>query len=105
MIARIWHGTTSKENAAAYEELVTSKVFNEIKKKTGDGFKGAQLLSREVAEKVEFTTIIWFQDLETVKRLTGEDFETAHIPEQARKLLLAYDLKVTHSHLIFSVKS
>lgn len=104
MIARIWHGTTSRENASAYEELVTSRIFKKIEEKTGDGFKGAQLLSREVSEAVEFTTIIWFQDMEAVKQLTGEDHETAHITEEARKLLLNYDLKVTHSNLIFSVK-
>ncbi len=47
MVARIWHGYTSKENAAAYEKLVTSKIFKDIEAKTGDGFEGVQLLRRD----------------------------------------------------------
>lgn len=102
MIARIWNGYTTRENADAYEQLVTSKIFKEIETKTGDGFYGVQLLKRELAEEVEFTTMIWFRDLATVKRLTGEDYETAYIPEEARKILSRFDAKVKHSHLLYS---
>lgn len=102
MVARIWHGYTSKENADAYEQLVTTKIFRDIENKTGDGFEGVQLLKREIPEEVEFTTMIWFQDLETIKRLTGEDYETAYIPEEARRLLLRFDQKVIHSNLIYT---
>lgn len=105
MVARIWHGYTNKENAAAYERLVTSKIFKEIEAKTGDGFEGVQLLKRETSQEVEFTTMIWFRDLETVKKLTGEDYETAYVPDEARKLLSRFDQKVSHSNLVYSSKS
>ena len=105
MVVRIWHGTTSKENAAAYEQLVTTKIFREIEAKTGDGFEGVQLLKREMPEEVEFTTMIWFRNMETIKKLTGDDHETAYVPEEARKLLLRYDPIVTHSKLIYSSES
>jgi hypothetical protein len=82
--------------------LVTSKIFREIEIKSGDGFHGAQLLKREMAEEVEFTTMIWFRDLEAIKELTGEDYETAYIPKEARNLLSRFDSKVTHSHLLYS---
>ena len=102
MIARIWHGTTSKENATAYEHLVISEIFENIERKTGEGFKGVQLLKREIAGEVEFTTVIWFEDIEAVKKLTGEDYESAYIPEAAAKLLKRYDSRVTHSELVYS---
>lgn len=102
MIARIWHGYTTNKNAAAYEQLVTTKIFKEIEAKTGEGFQGVQLLKREMAEEVEFTTMIWFRDLQTIKKLTGEDHETAYIPEEARKLLSRFDEKVKHSQLLYS---
>ena len=105
MVVRIWHGTTSKENAAAYEQLVTKKIFRDIEAKTGDGFEGVQLLKRELPEEVEFTTMIWFRDMETIKKLVGEDYETAYVPEEARKLLLRYDPTVIHSRLIYSSES
>ncbi|MCY2686563.1 hypothetical protein [Salinimicrobium sp. TH3] len=102
MIVRIWHGYTTKENADAYAQLVTSKIFREIEIKSGDGFHGAQLLKREMAEEVEFTTIIWFRNLEAIKELTGEDYETAYIPKETRNFLSQFDSKVTHSHLLYS---
>lgn len=105
MIARIWHGYATKENAAAYEELVTSTIFKGIEEKTGEGFCGVELLRRERGEEVEFTTMIWFRDLETIKKLTGEDYETAYVPEEARKLLSTWDEKVVHSTLVYSIKS
>ncbi|WP_029034313.1 hypothetical protein [Salinimicrobium terrae] len=104
MIARIWHGTTTKENASAYEQLVTTKIFREIEAKTGEGFHGVELFKRETAEEVEFTTMIWFKDLETIKKLTGEDYETAYVPEEARKILSHFDEKVIHSHLLYSTR-
>lgn len=104
MIARIWHGYTSKKDAAAYEQLVTTKIFKEIEAKTGDGFHGVQLFKRETSKEVEFTTMIWFRDLETIKQLTGEDYETAYVPEEAKALLLRFDEKVSHSKLVYSSK-
>lgn len=104
MIARIWHGYTSKENAEKYENLLTAKILKEIEAKSGEGFKGVQLLKNELEGEVEFTTMIFFRDLETIKSLTGEDLETAYIPEEARKLLSRFDEKVTHSRVIFSSK-
>ena len=104
MIARIWHGYTTPGNAVAYETLVTTKIFKEIEARTSKGFKGVQLLKRELGEEVEFTTLIWFKDLETIKQLTGEDYETAYIPEEAKKLLSRFDKKVAHSELIYATE-
>ena len=104
MIARIWHGYTTPANAEAYENLVTCRIFKEIEEKTAEGFEGVQLLKRALEEEVEFTTIIWFRDFEAVKKLTGEDYETAYVPLEARKLLSRFDEKVEHSHLVYSTK-
>lgn len=102
MVVRIWHGYTTKENADAYEQLVKSKIFREIEMKSGDGFHGAQLLKREMAKEVEFTTMIWFRDLESIKEFTGKDYETAYILMEARMLLSRFDQKVQHSYLLYS---
>lgn len=60
MIARIWHGYATREHAAAYEYLLKYKIFKGIENKKIDGYKGIQLLKREVNEEIEFTTIMWF---------------------------------------------
>ena len=102
MIARIWHGNTEKANADGYEKLVKEEVFPEIEGKSGGGLKGIQLLRQEKSIEVEFTTIIWFEDLDAVKKFVGEDYETAYVPDKARKLLSGYDKKVIHAELRFS---
>ena len=99
MIVRIWHGYTSEENAAAYEHLLKTEIFPEIEAKTAKGYKGVQLLRRSSGNEIEFTTMIWFEDLEAVKSFVGEDYETAYIPDKARKLLSHFDQKVVHSEL------
>ncbi|WP_324720229.1 hypothetical protein [Salinimicrobium sp. HB62] len=103
MVVRIWHGYTTLENADAYEELVTSRIFKDIEAKTGEGFKGVELLKRKLSEdEVEFTTMMRFKDLETIRKLTGEDYETAYVPREARELLSRFDQKVTHLEVVHS---
>ena len=41
------------------------------------GYKGIQLLSREVENEFEFSTIMWFDKIESVKQFMGEEYETA----------------------------
>lgn len=99
MIARIWHGYATTKNADKYEHLVKTEVFPEIEAKTAKGFKGVQLLRRDIGSEIEFTTMIWFEDIEAVKGFVGEDYETAYVPEKARLLLSRFDEKVVHLEL------
>src|SRR6185503_19681609 len=66
MISRIWHGWTSRENAAAYEELLKSEILPAITGRGIRGLTGAHLMKRDVAGEVEFVTILWFESIEAV---------------------------------------
>lgn len=68
MIARIWHGITSKENADDYENLLKHEIFEGIANKNIIGYKGIQLLKRDVENEMEFTTIMWFENIDWKKR-------------------------------------
>lgn len=93
MIARIWHGWTSPENADSYESLLRNEILPKIRQKGIDGFKKIHVLKRRHEEEVRFTTIMWFDNLESVRQFAGEDYETAYVPEKARKLLSRFDKK------------
>ena len=54
MIARIWHGWTTRENADAYEQLLRSEVFLGIENRRIKGFRGVHLLRRDVEDGAEF---------------------------------------------------
>lgn len=100
MIARIWHGWTTPQNADAYEQLLKDEVFVGIAAKQVTGYKGIQLLRREINDEVEFTTIMWFDSVEAVREFIGnEDYEMAYVPNAARRLLSRFEAKAAHSYL------
>lgn len=49
MISRIWHGWTTPENADAYEALLKSEIFIGIRNRGIAGFRGIQLLRRNIS--------------------------------------------------------
>lgn len=104
MIARIWHGYTSKENADAYVNLLKDEIFERIAAKKMIGYRGIQLLNRELENEFEFTTIMWFDNIENVKQFMGEDYETAYVLPQAQKLLKRYDKMSVHCELLYELK-
>lgn len=98
MIARIWHGWTTTQNADAYETLLRAEVFPGILAKKIEGFERIELFRRpfEPAGEVEFMTIMWFATIDAVKSFAGEDYEAAYVPDAARALLTRYDHRSRH---------
>jgi antibiotic biosynthesis monooxygenase (ABM) superfamily enzyme len=99
MIFRIWHGYTAPENAAAYEALLKREIFHGIEQKKLAGFRGIDLIRRRAGDVEEFVTIMRFDALENIKAFTGEDYETAYVPEAARKVLKRFDARSQHYEL------
>lgn len=100
-VSRIWHGWTTKENAANFETMLVKEILPGIEKNKPKGYLGVQLLKREVANEVEFTTIMWFESIEAVKNFAGEDYEKAHIDPKVASLLIRYDPISAHQQLHF----
>lgn len=100
MIARIWHGYTTPTNAAAYESLLRKEVFISIEEKEVIGYQGIQLLKRSVNTEIEFTTIMWFENMEAVKLFAGEHYENAYLPGTAKTILSRFDETATHYDVI-----
>jgi heme-degrading monooxygenase HmoA len=96
MIARIWHGWTTPENAQAYEELLRSEIFQGIAARRIEGFRGIDLLRRDHPDEVEFVTVMWFDSLAAVRVFAGPDYELAVVPPAARALLRRFDSRSAH---------
>ncbi len=96
MIARVWHGWTTLENAAEYEHLLKEQIFPGIAAKGVDGYRGIQLLRRPLGDEVEFKTIMWFDAFEAVRQFAGEDYELAYVPPAARAVLAHFDERSQH---------
>jgi heme-degrading monooxygenase HmoA len=96
MISRIWHGWTTHQNADKYETLLKEEIFVGIQNRQISGFKGIQLLRRQVDDETEFITIMTFDSLESVQEFAGGDYEQAVVPENARAVLSRFDQRSQH---------
>ncbi len=102
MIARIWHGWTTPENADRYEQLLREEIFPSIAAMGVDGYRGIQLLRRSPANagEVEFVTLMRFDSWDAVKAFGGEDYAAAHVPAAAREVLARFDQRSQHYELL-----
>jgi hypothetical protein len=96
MIARIWHGWTSPEDADNYEKLLKEEIFPTIEQKKVKGYRSIQLLMRPANDEVEFITIMLFDNLQAVKDFAGEEYEKSHVPEKAKQFLCRHDKSSQH---------
>jgi len=72
VISRIRHGWTAPANGDAYESLLKREFFDGIRSRQIDGYRGIDLLRRDLGEEVEFVTIMWFDSIEAVRGSRGE---------------------------------
>lgn len=100
MIARIWRGQATKENAEAYYRHVTGKVFPSLK--AIDGHKGAYLLQRENAGGVEFLAVTLWESLEVIRQFAGDNEEVAVVEPAAQAVLADYDDFARHYAVMFA---
>jgi heme-degrading monooxygenase HmoA len=104
MIARLWHGWTTLENADIYENLLKTEIFPSIAAKGVAGYRGIRLLRRDHDEEIEFITMMEFDSWEAVKQFSGEDYERAYVPLKAREVLARFDERSQHYEIRENIK-
>jgi heme-degrading monooxygenase HmoA len=101
-VARVWRGWTTVENADAYQAVAEQEVFPAIIERQIPGLISAQLMRSDEVEdgEIEFTTIIWFDRLASVRGFMGENYRRAHLPESARAVLKRFEPEAKHFHMV-----
>jgi antibiotic biosynthesis monooxygenase (ABM) superfamily enzyme len=99
MIARVWHGRTTRENAAAYEDLLGTTILPGIDRV--QGYRGADLFRRDLGDEIEFMTVTRFDSLDAVREFAGDDYGRAVISDEAHRLLSQFDERVAIYELAF----
>jgi heme-degrading monooxygenase HmoA len=94
VIARVWHGYTKPEHADSYEAMLKPELLPGISKVKG--YRGSYLLRREMGAEIEFITIMLWDSIDSIRAVSGADYETAVIPEERRKYLSRFDAKSAH---------
>jgi antibiotic biosynthesis monooxygenase (ABM) superfamily enzyme len=100
MICRLWRGWTTPENADAYQRVVHTEIIPGIEARKIPGFQHIDLMKRDLGDEVEFQTLMWFDNLESIVAFTGKDSEVSHVPAQARVYLKNFDERASHYEVI-----
>jgi hypothetical protein len=100
MICRLWRGWTTPANAAAYEAIVRGEVIPGIEAREIPGFRHIDLMRREAGDEVEFQTLMWFDDLDSIRAFIGEDYAVSHVPPAAQAVLARFDRHAAHFEVL-----
>jgi hypothetical protein len=85
MIARLWKGWTTLENADAYERLLREKVLPGLQQI--DGYRGGYVLRKDGDQEVEFAVLNLFESFDALRMFAGPDYEIPVFEPEARLLL------------------
>ena len=100
MICRIWRGWATPQRASTYEAIVRGEVIPGIEAMGIPGFRHIDLLRRDLGSEVEFTTLMWFDSLDDVRRFMGEDYTLSHVPPAARAALAQFDERAAQHEVV-----
>jgi heme-degrading monooxygenase HmoA len=94
MIARMWRGETTWENAETYYRHLTGHVMPSINKIPGH--RGAYVLRRELGARVEFVVITLWESMQAVREFAGDNPDVAVVEPPAKAVLADFDEFVRH---------
>lgn len=98
MIARIWHGYTTPENADAYEAMLKPEVLPGVSRL--QGYQGSYFLRRDRGSEVEFVTVMLWESLDAIRSFAGPNYELAVVPPERRKVLKQFDERSAHYEVV-----
>jgi heme-degrading monooxygenase HmoA len=97
MIVRTWRCWATIERADEYAAYLTGTVFAGLQQIAGH--RGAQLLRREDAGRIEFVAISHWDTAEAIQQYAGADISRAMVKPEARAMLAGFDEIVNHYDL------
>lgn len=100
MIVRTWRCWATPERADEYAAYLTGTVFAGLKQIVGH--RGAQMLRREDAGRVEFVAISYWDTVEAIGQYAGADISRAMVKPEARAMLADFDEVVNHYHMPYN---
>ena len=98
MIARIWRGWTSAEDADAYVDYLEQTGIPAYKATRGN--LDAFILRRADADRTEFLTVSFWESLDSIKAFAGESIERAVFYPEDDRFLVDRETVVTHFELV-----
>jgi heme-degrading monooxygenase HmoA len=98
MIARVWRGLALREKVSDYLAHLQKTVFPELYQI--DGYRGAYVLRRDLADSVEITVQTLWESMDDIRKFAGQDITAAVVAPAARPLFRSFDPTVTHYDVV-----
>ncbi len=102
MMARVWRGWAWPEKAQDYIEHLQQTIFSELYQI--EGFRGASVLRRNLADSVEFTVETLWESMAAIRQFAGENVEVAVVAPAAQGLFRKYETTVTHYEVVLQTE-
>jgi heme-degrading monooxygenase HmoA len=100
VIARVWTARTSPAEAPLYAVHLKTHVLPELRQL--DGYFGAVLLQRTVADEIEIVVVTSWRSIDAIRSFAGAGLEEAVVADEAAALLTQFDRRVRHYDLVLS---
>lgn len=97
MIARMWHGRVKAKDATDYHRFLKEKGLNDYHI---EGNKGVFVLKKEDGDVTHFYTLTFWDDLASVKKFAGDDYEKAKYYPEDDGFLLEFEPHVSHFEVL-----
>jgi hypothetical protein len=94
MIARIWHGAVLVAKSDEYLERMRTVALPDYKSTVGN--RGAFCLHRVQGNVAHFNVLTFWEDIDAIKRVAGNDFESARYYDFDRSFLIELEPNVQH---------
>jgi heme-degrading monooxygenase HmoA len=101
MIARVWHGRVPLSKASEYEAYLRETGLADYHRVPGN--RGVYLLRRDEGEVAHFTTLTFWDAVESIQAFAGVDYERARYYPQDDAFLLEREATVAH-HIVVEPK-
>jgi heme-degrading monooxygenase HmoA len=98
MIARIWHGRVPRSKSEAYERYISETGLADNQSVAVNS--GVYLLRRDEGDVTHFTTLTFWDSIDSIKAFAGQDYERARYYPEDDDFLLEREPLVTHHTVV-----
>jgi heme-degrading monooxygenase HmoA len=98
VIARIWRGWTSIDDAGDYVRYVEQTGIAAYRSTPGN--RGARILRREIDGRCEFLVLSFWDSLDAIRGFAGDEIDLAVFYPEDDRFLVDREFRVTHYDVV-----
>ena len=98
MIVRTWHGQVPSTKALRYREFLNTRAIRDYRSNAGN--ISVHILERKDGEITHFSTLTFWESIESIRAFAGEIIETAKYYPEDKDFLIEFEPTVLHYEVV-----